>query len=213
MYFIITGIQFWVSDYFISVLGVPRETVFITFPIVFISGPVLGVVTGAVVVTRMGGYTNPKVLGLCCLGGFFASVFGIPFAFLNSFAWAVAFLWLLLFCGGMILMPLTGMIINTAPLEIKAVSNSIANIFYNLLGYLPAPFMYGFVQSISGGNASRVGMMVLVMWTIVGNLCILLVLMTRIGSPEQIAEEPISTRGHSFGRSFGYGSVQSPSRF
>ena len=191
LYFIITGIQFWVSDFFITVLRVPRQTVFIAFPVVCISGPVLGLITGGVIVTRIGGYTNPKVLGLCALGGFFSSVFGIPFAFMNSFPWAVTLLWLLLFFGGMILMPLTGMIISTAPLEIKAVSNSIANIFYNLLGYLPAPFMYGFVQSLSGGSGSRVGMIVLVMWTVVGNLCIFLVLINRIGTSEQIAEETI----------------------
>jgi len=34
-------------------------------------------------------------------------------------------------------------------------------LFYNLLGYLPSPFVYGLVTELSGGDDSRMGMTVL----------------------------------------------------
>lgn len=58
LYFIITGIQFWVSDYLIIVLKAKKETVFITFAIVSITGPVLGIVIGGNVTTALGGYNS-----------------------------------------------------------------------------------------------------------------------------------------------------------
>ena len=189
LYFVITGIQFWISDYFISVLGVSRETVYVAFPLICISGPVLGVIVGGIATHQIGGYTNPKALGMCCFVGFFASVFGIPIPFLDNFYLIVIFLWMLLFCGGFIMMPLTGMIINTAPKSIKAVSNSIAFVFYNLLGYLPAPFVYGSVQSLTGGNQSRGGLITTMMVTVVGNFFLFLVLIYRIGTSEQVEKE------------------------
>lgn len=64
-------------------------------------------------------------------------------------------IWLLLFFGGFIVPPLTGVVINSVPPMQKTSANSIANLLQNLLGYLPAPGLYGAVASISGGSESR----------------------------------------------------------
>ena len=45
-------------------------------------------------------------------------------------------------------------------------ANSLANLSYNLLGYLPAPSIYGFVCSVTGGEKSRFGIGVLMYSTI-----------------------------------------------
>src|SRR5205823_6367390 len=44
--FIITGIQFWISDYMMIVLKVDPKKVFITFAVVCITAPVFGVMSG-----------------------------------------------------------------------------------------------------------------------------------------------------------------------
>ena len=62
LYFIITGIQYWVSDYLITELKVEQEVVFVTFSIISITGPVLGVVIGGNVTTFLGGYNSKKSL-------------------------------------------------------------------------------------------------------------------------------------------------------
>ena len=40
---------------------------------------------------------------------------------------------------------LTGILLNMVPPSLRTLANSIANLVYNLLGYLPAPFVYGIV--------------------------------------------------------------------
>ena len=75
---------------------------------------------------------------------------------------------------------LTGILLNSVPLKERAIANSVANFFYNLLGYLPAPFLYGLVVQLtpeyngttdSKGNlinVSRGGMIVLMYASIIG---------------------------------------------
>ena len=50
LYFVITGIQFWISDYFIVVLGVAQEKVFVYFSVSCITGPTMGVMVGGFIV-------------------------------------------------------------------------------------------------------------------------------------------------------------------
>jgi len=71
---------------------------------------------------------------------------------------------------------ITGMIIHSAPKGLKELSNSIAYVCYNCLGYLPSPFLYGVASNMGGGKESRTGMMLLMFWTIVGNIFIQLAL-------------------------------------
>lgn len=87
---------------------------------------------------------------------------------------------------------LIGMIIDSAPMHLKAASNSMAYVLYNCLGYLPSPFLYGFVCNMTGGSSSRGGMYMLMMWTLLGNIMMLLALMSKddeMGSEEQEPDE------------------------
>ena len=56
IFFILTGIQFWVTDYLIAELAADRSKVYVTFSIVSVTGPVLGVVIGGNVTSRVGGF-------------------------------------------------------------------------------------------------------------------------------------------------------------
>ena len=75
-----------------------------------------------------------------------ASFVALPIPFLNSFPVFLALLWLVLFCGGFCLPPVTGIMINSVNQHHKSTANSIANLCYNLIGYLPAPSIYGLVS-------------------------------------------------------------------
>lgn len=48
----------------------------------------------------------------------------------------------------------------------KTSANSVANLAYNLFGYLPAPGLYGILASATGGKKSRWGMGMLLYSTI-----------------------------------------------
>ena len=50
LYFVITGIQFWVSDYMLLVLGFPESSVFTIYGICSITATLLGVIVGGIIV-------------------------------------------------------------------------------------------------------------------------------------------------------------------
>ena len=170
MLFVVSGIQFWISDYMQEVMNVPSSKVYIIFSIVCITAPTLGVLSGGIFIQYLGGYTNRKALDACfkisiiagCCG-IFLPLFDIPIIF-------VLFMWLLLFFGGSITPGLTGIMIASIPENSKEIGNSVTQLFYNLIGYLPSPFIYGFVCKYTGGSKSRWGLTVLVLWGMLGVL-------------------------------------------
>ena len=51
---------------------------------------------------------------------------------------------------------MTGIMLNTVDQHLKTTANSLANLNYNLLGLLPAPFIYGAIyEAGEGGNAKE----------------------------------------------------------
>lgn len=47
------------------------------------------------------------------------------------------------------------------PDSARTTGNSLSNCFSNLFGYLPAPYIYGFVQGVTGGSQSVWGLFAL----------------------------------------------------
>ena len=172
MYFVVTGIQFWISDYMQEVMGISPDKVYIIFALVCISAPTLGVLLGGLFIQYLGGYTNKNALDACfkitilaLLSGIFLPLFDITFIF-------VLFMWLLLFFGGSVTPGLTGIMIASIPDNVKEIGNSLTQFFYNLIGYLPSPFLYGLVCRYTGGSKSRWGLCVLLLWACFGVICI-----------------------------------------
>lgn len=58
--------------------------------------------------------------------------------------------------------------ISSVPSKFRAFGNSTAQIFLNLLGFLPAPFLYGLICGLTGGRDSRWGMVLIMFWSIFG---------------------------------------------
>ena len=73
----------------------------------------------------------------------------------------VMLLWFLLFAGGFIVPCMTGIMLNTVRPNLRTSANSVANVCYNLLGFLPAPFIYGFIADTDNGNNKRLAMKLL----------------------------------------------------
>jgi sugar phosphate permease len=79
-----------------------------------------------------------------------AVLVALPVPFTSNFTVFAFLIWFLLFFGGAILPPVTGIMLNSVPEQKRTSANSIANLCYNLFGYLPAPSFYGMVSSIVG---------------------------------------------------------------
>lgn len=113
LYYIITGIQYWVSDYMINVLKQDKGLVFICFGIVSITSPVLGVVVGGNITTCLGGYSTKKSVIQTTIFTFLALISCLPIPFTDNFVVFLVLLWLLMFFGGAVLPSLTGVMLNT----------------------------------------------------------------------------------------------------
>jgi len=172
LYFVITGIQFWISDYLRNVLGEEKEKVFMSFALISITGPTSGVVIGGTILDRLGGYTGKGALDFCLICGTFASLSAIPVPFLNHFMSICVLLWLVMFFGGALMPAVIGIMLSSIPKNMRAMGYSAAQIVQNFLGYVPAPVVYGFVVEMTGGENSRYGMILLMSWSSLGVFCL-----------------------------------------
>ena len=92
MYFVCTGIQYWITDYFEVVLGVDDVTAFISFAFLAVTGPVLGCIAGGVIFTKVGGYQSPRAFPIATIGTLGAGI-GCLVVFMNNYYVVVGFLW------------------------------------------------------------------------------------------------------------------------
>lgn len=112
LYYVIAGIQYWISDYMITVLKQEETVVFSSFAFISVTGPVLGVVVGGNVTTCLGGYNSKRSMKTTCILGVLCIFSAFPVIFLDNFIAVAVLVWLLLFSGGCILPSMTGIMLN-----------------------------------------------------------------------------------------------------
>jgi hypothetical protein len=103
-----------------------ESAVFITYSIIILSGPIVGVILGGSFVNSQGGYTSPKAIKITLVYGLCASIFGIPFPFIPNYYVACVFLWMLLFFGGALMPCIIGIMISSVPKYLRTYANSSA---------------------------------------------------------------------------------------
>ena len=149
--YIITGVQYWVTDYLDAILGIKsqKDRLFL-FTIACFTAPVLGVLIGTEIKNKFCQQNMRKSLLFCSILGILGAICSIPVPITLSLFYFIIFMWLVLFFGAGIVPILTSIIINSVPEEHMASANSMTNLLTNALGYLPAPYVYGILSDISG---------------------------------------------------------------
>ena len=172
--YIITGVQYWVSDYLESILGVqsPKDRLFL-FTLACFTAPVMGVLLGPLIQDKFCQTNMQKSLIFCSILGFLASVFSIPAPITLNLFYFIVLMWFILFFGGGIVPTLTSIIINSVPKNLVTSANSLTNFMTNALGYLPSPYIYGILSDIYG-DLGRMGMKVTLWLSVLGELFSLL---------------------------------------
>lgn len=143
-----------------------------SFALISITGPTSGVVIGGTILDRIGGYTGKGALDFCLFFGALACLSALPVPFLNNFMVICWLLWLVMFFGGALMPAVIGIMLSSIPKKMRAMGYSAAQIVQNFLGYVPAPVVYGFVVEITGGEDSRYGMILLMLWSSLGVFCL-----------------------------------------
>ena len=149
LFFIVTCVQYWTSDYMLIALGIEDEMKRLyAFSIVCLTSPTCGLLLGGYIVDKLGGYSKKSALIFCLIVSLISIIPGIPLPLVDSIFLYALFLWLLLFFGASTLPTMTGLSIACLPKSVQGSGNSFVIFFYNLVGYLPAPFVYGFLKDL-----------------------------------------------------------------
>ena len=146
MCFVTTALQYWTTYYMTTVLHGEENTVYFLFSTAALIGPALGGIVGGIITTKyLGGYTSTKAI-LFCQGTFILLVtVSIPAPFLDNIWVFIVLVSIMLICVGAIEPNLTGILLNTVNALERPTASSFAIFFYNLFGYLPAPYFYGLI--------------------------------------------------------------------
>lgn len=153
LFVVMTGIQFWCTDFFISIMKIPQREAFRNFAISCAIGPISGVIASGQIFDRIGGYNSQRALPIINAIGFIAMVAASCTIVLADATCMTIFSFIEGFCGGILMPAVTGIMLNQVPASMRTVCNSIANLSYNLFGYVPAPYLYGHFQQQYGGRS------------------------------------------------------------
>jgi len=177
LFYVISGILFWSTDYFVSVIKVPKDEVTVAFGLTSITAPVFGAIVSIPLENKIG--FNSKATLPCCLviaAVCYAAAFFIPFySTRDEFYAIIAHIWFLLFFGGMLLPITNGRILSIVPKEYSAHGQSLCYACFNLFGWLPSPFIYGAICNAYGGkdaDTSKAGM-----WALTQSILVALILL------------------------------------
>ena len=120
--------QFWITEYATEGLNVDAKTVLWSFSFVSITAPTLGVFMGGWYIDRQGGYKDEMVLTLriCCYFTAAASAAAVPAIYSVDFSTVMTSLWTILFFGGALLSPATGVCINAVHPELRSFSSAMS---------------------------------------------------------------------------------------
>ena len=156
----VTGVNFWITDYLIKVIGVERSKAFELYLTASVVGPLIGVLGAAFIFDRIGGYTSEFAHPLCLTVALFGMVSALSSVLVHDSAVTCAmFITLQFVCGAFVKPVITGIMLNQVPPKLRTMANSVANLSYNLLGFLPAPIMYGFFYELSDDPHNHYGLL------------------------------------------------------
>eukprot|EP00743_Colponemidia_sp_Colp-15_P005689 GILK01006116.1.p1 GENE.GILK01006116.1~~GILK01006116.1.p1 ORF type:complete len:293 (-),score=44.29 GILK01006116.1:254-1069(-) len=149
LYFIVTGIEYWITAYITKVLHADRVVSIVSFSVTAITAPIAGVFFGGALTDRLGGYRGERLEGavrLCVHFGAMAVAFSVPIGFVPELIYLIPLTWILLFFGGAVMPTAAGILISVVPTEIKAFSSAVSIMAYNLFGFFLSPILSGAVM-------------------------------------------------------------------
>lgn len=97
-----------------------------------------------------GGYASGYNMPICFFLCLISTTLGLLTVCNDSPGIVISFLFVQFFVGGFCMPALTAHMLLQVPPKERSLANSLANMCYNLLGYLPAPVVYGYTQDLWG---------------------------------------------------------------
>ena len=156
IFFILSGFQFWINDFFENALYIKdKKNRLIYFIIIISFTALLAPITGGLIMQKLGGYDSKKVIYLpfyCCI----VSLICCNLMLLsNNKYYILILLQIYLFSGCIIIPSLNGILITSLSKEYAGSVSAISNLLYNILGRLIGPYFYGVIRSFLDINSTK----------------------------------------------------------
>ena len=172
IFFIVSGLQFWVNDFFETVLDITdKKRRLLGFVIIIVFTALLAPITGGLIMQKLGGYDSKRVMYLpffCCIISLFCSNLML---LSNNTYYILVLLEGYLFSGCIIIPSLNGILISSMSKDLAGSVSAISNLLYNILGRLAGPSFYGIMRNIFD-TKSKLPMVILLDVKIITAFCL-----------------------------------------
>ena len=161
IFFILSGLQFWVNDFFENALDIKdKKSRLLGFVIIIVFTALFAPLVAGFIMQKLGGYDSKRVMYLpfiCCIISLICS----NLMLLSNYKYYILILFECYLFSGCIIIPcLNGILISSMSKELAGSVSAISNLLYNILGRLAGPSFYGIFRSIFEKN-SRLPMIIL----------------------------------------------------
>lgn len=153
LYFVVSGLQTFVTSYLRAApFNASMDTIVIGFGCAVVTAPVFGVICGGIMLDRIGGYHgNILRASKFALGwGIASAVVAVSCIFITETHVFLMVVWVLLFCGGAIIPPGSGINMASLPEALRPTGSSVAQMSFNFLGNFSGPLLCGWISELSG---------------------------------------------------------------
>eukprot|EP00347_Sterkiella_histriomuscorum_P015354 403357335 len=178
-FYLVTGIQLWITDYAQQVLKTEASQIYLWFSIIFLVSPLTGAIVSSIISKQVGGSSSPQALGVLCFASFCSTVVALPIPFIINFAAFSGMLAALLFLLGLILPILIGQLQYTLYQEQRIIANSFNNYLYLMLAFTAAPTAYGFMSRYTEGQ-NHYSLGVIIYSTVISSAFLFIALISKL---------------------------------
>jgi len=169
LFFVVTGIQFWVTKYLIVVIGKKQDDVTLAFGVTSITAPIVGVFVGGTIIDKLGGYQGPvataRTLKCCAIFAIGASSSAVLCAFAPKliggdnpdvgFLLTIGLIASTLLFGGAIIPAATAIIVSAVDTDLRELASAGSIFLFQQLGYAAAPLISSLVGSGASPNLAK----------------------------------------------------------
>ena len=161
LFFVVTGIQFWVTKYIVEVIGMDQTYVTPAFGGTSIIAPLLGVFAGGAFIDKIGGYKGASAMAstlkCCAVFAACAAIAAIACAIVpkaiaqggdgdngnvvGGFASCIGLIAVTLIFGGAVIPAATGVIVSSVPWELRNLGSAFSMLIFQQFGYALAPIV------------------------------------------------------------------------
>lgn len=142
MFFVVSGIQYWITLYMIEGLHADKLVVITGFVFLSTTAPIAGVLAGGNISDYYGGYKGENALTamkLCLSFAGLAFAFAVPASFTENVAVEFLLLWLLFFFGGCLVPSASGIIVDSIGKDLQSSASALSQFMFNFGGFFLAP--------------------------------------------------------------------------